>query len=77
MLCHKSKPDEGIRKPCAGWVASQGFESIGVRILHIRKQIPDDPKQCAGGHDLYTFDEMLKANNIKVRNQPQYRRKSK
>lgn len=67
MLCHKSNQCN-TKMVCAGWVASQGTESIGVRIL-MMKGVVDPEKDYSGGHDLYTFDEMLHANNIRPRGQ--------
>jgi len=66
MLCHKSKA-EGCTTDfvCAGWVAAQGTESIGVRLLILQGKV-DPSKDYSGGHKLYTFDQMLKANKIKV-----------
>ena len=72
MLCHKSAA-EGCttNMVCAGWVASQGPESIGVRILIMEGKV-DSSKDYSAGHDLYTFDEMLKANKIRIPNRGPY-----
>lgn len=72
MLCHTSKAEGcAVNYVCAGWVASQGTESIGVRILMMEGKVDPD-KDYSGGHDLFTFDEMLRANKIRLPRVGQY-----
>ena len=64
MLCHKSKPNEGVKIVCAGWAAVEGFNAIGLRIAAMQGKYDPD-KLDVRGIDLYdSFDEMLKANRI-------------
>ena len=72
MLCHKSNAEGcDTNFVCAGWLASQGTESIGVRLLIIEGKVNVDA-DYSGGHDLFTFDEMLKANKIHIPNRGPY-----
>jgi len=71
MLCHKSNQSPETNFVCAGWVAAQGTESIGVRILIMQGKV-DPTKNYSGGHELYTFDQMLKANKIRIPNRNTY-----
>jgi len=61
MLCHKAKPKEGIVKYCAGWMAQVNGNSIGYRLLAIQGKI-DTTFDNSGGHDLFTFEQMMRAN---------------
>ena len=65
MLCHKSTQSPDSNFACAGWIAAQGTESIGVRLLMLQGKV-DPNADYSGGHDLYTFDQMLKANKIRI-----------
>ena len=71
MLCHKSNDSPDMNFACAGWIAAQGIESIGVRILILQGKVDPD-KDYSGGHALYTFDQMLKANKIRIPNRNPY-----
>jgi hypothetical protein len=43
FACHKST--EANTMPCAGWLASVGYESLTVRMLLISGEIPKDAMQ--------------------------------
>ena len=63
MLCHQSKPKEGVELPCAGAVIVLGFDSIGIRIATLQGKL--DPEEYASDVELYSsFDNMMRANNI-------------
>lgn len=66
MLCHKSRPAEGVRIPCAGYVLVVGFASIGLRLECLAGRL--DPRDYdAGGVALYaTFADMLRANGVRL-----------
>lgn len=63
MLCHKSKPNDGTRIPCAGYVVVVGYDSIGIRLATSRGEIV--PEVFVSDTPLYSsFEEMMRANNV-------------
>lgn len=66
MLCHKSKPNEGLELPCAGAILVVGFDAIGLRIAAIQGRVNPN-EYSANGIELYPdFKAMLRANEIEV-----------
>lgn len=63
FACHKSSDDETM--PCAGWLAAVGRDSLRVRILALRGEIPVealDPRE--DWPPLFeSFDEMVAAQS--------------
>jgi hypothetical protein len=63
MLCHKSRPEEGVQIPCAGYVIVVKYESVGVRIAASFGRL--NPDDFSSDEPLYAnFEEMMRANNI-------------
>lgn len=64
MLCHKSRPDEGVEVPCAGYVVTVGYDSIGLRLAAMQGKV--DPREYnAKGIPLYdSFEDMMRAQGI-------------
>lgn len=61
FACHKSR--EGGELPCAGWLASVGYESLTVRVLLAQGEIP--PEAMRPGEDwpalFESYEEMEEA----------------
>lgn len=66
MHCHKSArlPREE-RLVCQGWVRSEGFNAIGVRLAAMAGRVTVEEVEDRDCVPLYTFDEMLTANRGK------------
>jgi hypothetical protein len=68
MLCHKSKPNEGQgrgqRIPCAGWIAVEGFDAVGVRMLSAMGMLPY--VNTKGIEMFDSMEAMLRANGVDV-----------
>lgn len=63
MACHKSRDGEEV--PCAGFLVSVGYDSIGVRLAVFKGTVQLDDYEAPA--PLYaTFDEMLAANGVPV-----------
>lgn len=58
FACHKSA--EGKEMPCAGWLAAVGYESLTVRVLAAKGEIPAEAlKPGDDWPDLFeNYDEM-------------------
>lgn len=61
FACHKS--NDGTDMPCAGWLASVGWESITVRLLVIHGRIPGEALKPGDDWPALhsSYEEMAKA----------------
>lgn len=62
FACHKSA--EGREMPCAGWLAAVGYESLTVRVLAGRGEIPAEALRPADDWpELYkSYDDLLEVH---------------
>ena len=66
MLCHKSSSLPSPRL-CHGWIAVQGFDSIGVRLACMRGEVTADLVRSGVDPSIPmfdNFDSMMRANGI-------------
>lgn len=65
--CHKGTPGAETKDlACAGWLATEGWNHIGVRIALISGRLPGDVLQPGPGWpELYgSYEEMADANEL-------------
>lgn len=65
MQCHRSATTTAMLV-CQGWARVLGTDAIGVRIALLQGDLTIEETNDVDGFDLFTFEEMMVANDIEL-----------